>query len=123
MTNSGGGDASDPLAGPLRPVGPRSVDRASRAHDAEAVDGAKSTAAATAAEEVGAISEARPSDAVAEALAAGHIDAEAARARLIDDALRAQLPAGTDPALMAELRAELEAVLASDPVLQRLLTG
>jgi hypothetical protein len=119
MTNSGGGD---PLAGPLRPVGPREVDRAAQAQDVEATGGAESTAAPAAPEEIGAVSGARPSDAVAQALAAGQIDAEAARAQLIDDALRAQLPAGSDPALVADLRAELEAIFAADPVLARLLT-
>jgi hypothetical protein len=62
-------------------------------------------------------------DAIAEALGAGRIDAEQARAQLIDEALRAQLPAGADPALVEELRAELSALLADDPTLARLLEG
>jgi hypothetical protein len=60
-------------------------------------------------------------DAIAEALASGAIDAAEARAQLIEQAVRAQLPAGADPALAAELTAEVAALLEADPLLEALL--
>jgi hypothetical protein len=121
MTNSGGGDASDPL----RPVGPGGVDRASRARGidhAAGAEGVEGAAGASAVDPAGEATAVRGPDAIAEALAAGRIDPAAARALLIDEAVAAALPPGADPAMAAELRAEIEAVLAADPTLERLLT-
>lgn len=62
-----------------------------------------------------------PVAAIGEALAAGAIDAETARVQLIDAMVAAQMPAGADPALWSEIRAEVEALLAGDPTLNDLL--
>ncbi|MBK7827770.1 hypothetical protein [Nannocystis sp.] len=62
-----------------------------------------------------------PVASISEALAAGAIDAEAARVQLIDAVVAAQMPAGADPALWREIRAEVEALLAGDPTLADLL--
>lgn len=118
MTNSGGGDASDPL----RPIGRGGLEGASRARGVEGapeVRGSEAVGAVEAAEGTRSTAEI---DAITEDLAAGRIDPATARARLIDDAIAQALPPGSDPALVADLRAELEAVLAADPLLDRLLT-
>lgn len=62
-----------------------------------------------------------PVASISEALAAGAIDAEAARVQLIDAVVASQMPAGADPALWREIRAEVEALLAGDPTLTDLL--
>ena len=62
-----------------------------------------------------------PVASITEALAAGAIDAEAARVQLIDAVVAAQMPVGADPALWREIRAEVEALLAGDPTLADLL--
>ena len=59
---------------------------------------------------------------LAGALEAGRIDAEQARAALIEQAIAAHLPADADPALVDELRADLLAALADDPTLHALLS-
>jgi hypothetical protein len=108
MTNGGG--ANDPDA--LR------IHRLGGAGAATAVEGSEAADAATAADGVAPTS---GIDAVAEALATGAIDATEARARLVDEMVRASLPAGSDPALVEEIRAQVEALLAGDPTLERLL--
>jgi len=60
-------------------------------------------------------------DAVAHALATGAIDPAQARAALIDDAVAAHLPVDADPLFVSRIRAEVEALLADDPVLAELL--
>lgn len=121
MTNSGGGDASDPL----RPVGPRAranpMQGASRAQGVQRADGPEASSSTAAVDPAGAAARASGTDGIAEALAAGTIDPATARAQLIDEAIAASLPPGSDPALVADLRAEIEAVLAADPTLERLL--
>lgn len=62
-----------------------------------------------------------PVAAIGEALAAGAIDAETARVQLVEVIVAAQMPAGADPALWREIRAEVEALLAGDPTLTDLL--
>lgn len=62
-----------------------------------------------------------PVAAVSEALATGAIDAETARVQLVDAIVASQMPAGADPALWSEVRAEVEALLAGDPTLADLL--
>ncbi len=59
--------------------------------------------------------------AISQDLATGAIDASEARARLIDEAVRSQLPEGADPALIEQVRSEVAALLASDPILDTLL--
>ena len=118
MTNSGGGDASDPLAR----VGPRGIDGASAARGVDRAEAADEVARPEAIDPAAETAPASGTDAIAEALAAGRIDPAAARAQLIDEALAASLPPGSDPALIADLRAEIEAALAADPTLDRLLT-
>jgi hypothetical protein len=118
MTNSGGGDPSDPL----RPIGPGALDGASRARGIERAEGAEEAAAAGPVSATAHTAATEGTDAIAQALAAGEIDPATARALLLDEAIAASLPPGADPALAAELRAEIEAVLAADPTLQRLLT-
>lgn len=59
--------------------------------------------------------------AIAQALASGAIDAATAERLLIDEAVRASLPPNSDPALVAALRAEVEAVLTGDPTIAALL--
>jgi hypothetical protein len=60
-------------------------------------------------------------DAITHDLATGAIDATEARRLLVEHAVAARLPPGADPALAAELRAEIEALLEADPTLARLL--
>jgi len=108
MTNGGG--ANDPDA--LR------IHRLGGAGAAGAVEGAEAADAAAPAEGVAASDGV---DAVADALATGAIDATEARAQLVDEMVRASLPAGSDPALVEEIRAQVEAMLAGDPTLERLL--
>ena len=60
-------------------------------------------------------------DEIAQALAAGTIDADVAKAQLIDQAVGAQIPPGASAELVAEIRAELTALLEADPVLEQLL--
>jgi hypothetical protein len=60
-------------------------------------------------------------EAIAHALATGAIDAEQARAALIADAVRAHLPPDADPVTLSRIRAEVEAMLAGDPVIAELL--
>jgi hypothetical protein len=60
-------------------------------------------------------------DEIAHALASGAIDPADARAQLIARAVESQLP-GLDPEAIAEIRAEVEALLEADPLLERLLS-
>ena len=62
-----------------------------------------------------------PVAAISEALATGAIDAETARVQLVEAIVAAQMPAGADPALWSEIRAEVEALLAGDPTIADLL--
>jgi hypothetical protein len=110
MTNHGG-HSDDPLRigrllGALRPDGAEPI------APAEATREVEGTQAAAEADSI---------DTITRALANGAIDAGEARARLIEHTVRAQLPANADPALVAEIRAEVEASLAADPLLESLL--
>jgi hypothetical protein len=60
-------------------------------------------------------------DAIAADLASGAIDPATARARLIEHAVQSQLPSDADPAMVAAIRAEVEALLADSPLLEQLL--
>ena len=107
----GGGSPIDGIgAGGAKPV--HSVE------STEAVSGADSVEAVDSTE---AVSAAGPTDALAEALAAGSIDPQTARAQLIDQVVRAQLPENAPAELVEDVRADVEALLVGDPTLQRLL--
>jgi hypothetical protein len=99
----------DAVRGPTRTAGIAAVSGPTEVGAADAIQEVHSTAATSSTDEI------------AHALAAGTLDAETAKARLIEEAVAAQLPPGTDPARAAELRAEVAALLEADPVLARLL--
>jgi hypothetical protein len=118
MANStqGGGDPDDLRVGAVG--GPKRSEAPDAASAAEAAEGSRGAAAV---EGVGESGRAGGAEAIASALSSGAIDAAEAKARLIDEAVRAQLPEGTDPAVIEAVRAEVEALLAGDPVLEDLL--
>ena len=104
--------------------GLRGVGRSAGAARTESVDAAPALDSAAAVEQAaapGEVGSVDPLRALTEALAAGAIDAETARVQLIDAMVAAQMPAGADPALWSEIRAEVEALLAGDPTLNDLL--
>jgi hypothetical protein len=115
---------------PLRISSTRPVSRSAAAQGADAAEAAEASEAVDAAAASGAVDPAAPIEAsgaasgpaaIADALAAGSIDAAQARALLIADAVDAHLPAGASPELVSRIRAEVEAMLASDPVVAELL--
>ncbi|HWB78328.1 MAG TPA: hypothetical protein VG755_25355 [Nannocystaceae bacterium] len=85
---------------------------------AEAVDGAAAAAGVRGPDEV---ASAGTTDAIAEALAAGTLDVEAATRELVAQSVANALGPGADPASVAALSAEVEALLAGDPTLADLL--
>ena len=102
--------------------GLRGVGRSAAAARPEAVDAAQAPdSAAEAAERLGNGPGLEPLQALTEALAAGAIDADAARSQLIAAVVRAQAPAGADPAVWRSIEAEVMALLADDPILADLL--
>lgn len=127
MSQSGGQDGSEG-AGAIGPVGRGSSTRASEisttpgAGAAAGVEGGSEIEAAAATEGAQAAGEVGGTQQVSQALAAGQIDAKQATAALIEQALAEHLPADADPALVAEVRADLEAALAGDPTLNSLLS-
>lgn len=62
-----------------------------------------------------------PTASVAEALATGAIDGDAALRALVEQATAAVLGPAADPAQVAAVRAEVQALLADDPTLASLL--
>lgn len=127
------GDPEDPIA----PVGGPGTADASGSLDSATLDSAVDQAGATSGVE-GAVatggtdaaaattavdaSSAVQGDAdLARALSAGEISPAQAQQALIEQAVESQLPEGATPAERELLRAELEAVLASDPTLAGLL--
>lgn len=120
MPNSGNGEGP----GSLRPVGRRSSGSPSPSEAVGAAGGPAPTEATTAAPAATAASPVAGSpltEAIAEALGSGAIDPQTARARLIEHAVRAQLPPDASPATIAAIRAEVEDLLRHDPVLEQLL--
>jgi hypothetical protein len=101
--------------------GSAAADRSEGAEAADAIEGAEGSRGAAAVEGVGETGRAGGAEAIASALSTGAIDAAEAKAQLIEAAVRAQLPEGTDPAIVEAVRAEVEALLANDPVLEDLL--
>jgi hypothetical protein len=88
--------------------------------------GASAPAAAEGAQHVAAVDRVATegtlgAEAVAEALAAGTIDGELALRTLVDQTAASVLGPGADPATVAAVRAEVEALLADDPTLAALL--
>lgn len=118
--------AQDPLTA-LKGVGRTTPGDAAAGVDAaagsEGVDATAAATAATGSAEVGGVGAvaADPIAAIGDALATGAIDPETARSRLIDAVVAAQMPAGADPAVWQEIRADVEALLAGDPNLMALL--
>jgi hypothetical protein len=80
------------------------------------VEGAAATDAAGAPAGVG-----NPLAAIAEALRTGRLTPIEARGQLVETIVRAQLPKHADPALVEEVRAEVEDLLGDDPTLAALL--
>jgi len=104
--------------------GLRGVGRSAGAARPEAVDAAPALDSAAAVEQAaapGEVAAADPLRALTEALAAGAIDADTARSELIATIIRAQAPAGADPAVWRAIEAEVQALLAEDPILADLL--
>jgi hypothetical protein len=80
------------------------------------VEGAAPTDASGAATAVG-----NPLAAIAEALQTGRLTPIEARGKLVETIVRAQLSKDADPALVEEVRAEVEELLGDDPTLAGLL--
>ncbi len=115
---------------PLRIASTRPVSRSSPTQGPDAAEGAEASEPVDAAAASGAVDPAASLTAsgaasgpaaIADALAAGTIDAAQARAALIADAVDAHVPVGASPELVSRIRAEVEAMLASDPVVAELL--
>jgi hypothetical protein len=112
MTHTGG-NSDDPMR-----IG--GVGRTRRPDDADAVASVEADATQGVEASSGA-SAPGDTEAIAQALASGAIDADQARAQLVEQMVRAQLPADADPALVAEIQTEVEALLEGDPLLDALL--
>lgn len=105
-------------------AGLRGVGRSAGAERTQAVDAAPALDSAAAIEGTapsGEVAAADPLRALTEALATGAIDADEARSQLVAAVVRAQAPAGADPAVWRSIEAEVLALLADDPVLADLL--
>lgn len=129
MAHPGGRDG-DPSDG-VGPVSGRRIGTTAEISNTQATDGADGAQAADAAGGADAVAEVQSAagagevDAVADiaaGLETGAIDPAQARAALIEQALAAHLPPGADEALVAEVRANLEAALANDPTIASLLS-
>lgn len=116
MPNSGSRD-------PTGPLGPIGSDRSEAIAPSDAATGAEGVARTRAAEGAASASAvgATTAEAIASALASGTIDAQTARMQLIDEAVRAHLPPDAAPETVSAIRAEVEALLAHDPLVERLL--
>ncbi len=122
MGNAGNHDPSDIRVGAIGSSQSSTPSEATA--EVEALESAQESASAsatTAIDPSAGPQQTQGSQAVAAALGAGTIDSAQAKAQLIDQALRSQLPPGADPATVAALRAQVEALLANDPVLEDLL--
>ena len=100
---------------------PLSIGGVSRAAGTTAPAGAEAVEGAAAAAGVSGPEGAGTTDAIAEALAAGTLDVEAATRELVAQSVASALGPGADPASVAALSAEVEALLAGDPTLADLL--
>lgn len=120
MPNSGNGDPTDPL----RAVGGRSTGPVSHPETITPSDAAAPADGSTAAQattQAASVAGSPETDAIAAALASGAIDPQTARAQLIELAVRARLPHDASPATISAVRAEVEALLVGNPLLERLL--
>ena len=122
-----GGRNGDPSDG-VGPVSGRRIGTTAEISNTQATDGAQAADAAGGADAVAEVQSAAGAgevDAVADiaaGLESGAIDPAQARAALIEQALAAHLPPDADAALVAEVRANLEAALANDPTIASLLS-
>lgn len=114
----------------LRIPSARPLARSQATHATDAAEAGEAIAGTAAADGTGAVDPAAAVDgpgamggpeAIADALATGAIDGDEARAALIAAAVQAHLPADVDPILLSRIRADVEAMLADDPVLAELL--
>jgi hypothetical protein len=114
----------------LRIPSARPLARSQATHAADAAEASEAIAGTAATEGTQAVDPAATVDgagatggpaAIADALAAGAIDGDEARAALIAEAVQAHLPADADPILVSRIRADVEAMLADDPVIAELL--
>ena len=101
--------------------GPAATDAAASADAVSGPAEVASTGPVQAASAVDAPSSTTGIDEISASLAAGSLSPADAQAMLIDQIVAAQLPDGADPALAAEIRAEVADALADDPVLASLL--
>ncbi|HRI10294.1 MAG TPA: hypothetical protein PKW35_20890 [Nannocystaceae bacterium] len=119
----------DPRGGiRVRGLGPATAPTAASATDptaaAERADASGATEAThplTATEATSGAAELRDAASIGEALGAGAIDADTARAQLIDTIVASQLPRGASPALFAAIRDQVAAMLTDNPHLADLL--
>lgn len=101
-------------AAPVGAVAPEGTD---------AIDGAAAAGATAGVDPTQATTEVSSLDAVSEAIASGAMDVEAATRELVAQSVASLLGPGADPAAVAAIRAEVEAMLADDPTLAHLLRG
>lgn len=120
MPNSGSGDPTDPL-GPIGPGRPGTLTPHEPIAGPQGAGSVEGPSAAPSASPADRASGPMDTEAIASALSHGTLDAAQARAQLIDQAVQAQLPPDAAPETIAAIRAEVEALLAGDPVLERLL--
>jgi hypothetical protein len=122
MQDPHSGDADDPQkidrVSSTTPTAVREGERVGRATDTRALDATRSVHSARAVTRAGRTTEIARLRA---ALAAGEIPTTRARAALIDEVVRAQLPAHAGPELVDRIRQQVNALLENDPTLQRLL--
>lgn len=117
MPNSGSTDPTDPL-GPIGPGRSEALTPTPATGPTDAVEGPR---AASSAAEADGVTGPVGTEAIASALSRGTLDPQSARAQLIDQAVQAQLPPDAAPETVAAIRAEVEAMVAGDPVLEQLL--
>lgn len=118
MTTGGDDDAIEGLgSGPTRNVGgaagvvgPEAADATTSVDATAQVTGADALDGASAADE-----------AIAAALASGELDAQGALEALVEQTVRAQLPPDAPPETIAQVRADVAALLADDPTVLGLL--
>ncbi|MBK6917175.1 MAG: hypothetical protein IPH07_07230 [Deltaproteobacteria bacterium] len=99
---------------------PLRIPSVARAEPTGAAEGAEAVEATLAAGSVEA-AQATAVEQVTAGLAAGALDVDAATSMLVADAVTTALGPGADPALAAEIRAEVAALVAEDPTLASLL--
>ncbi|GEM_PF-6136502 len=132
VTNPRSKDIDDPIR-----IAPWTAESTEGPHDATAAhrsgevgetepnsppDAVNATSAVVAPESATGVPNVGNIDDIAQAIATGAIDADTATAQLVRAAVDALFPSGIDPKLARSLHDEIEALLAQDPTLTRLLT-